>query len=127
MARRSSDRWLPHMSLQTAAGGNRIGRQPCCGAARNAPRRAPVDRTPRAVTLTDDGPRFHAQIGPLLAAIEEPRTKCPAPLPRYAVGSASMSTRGLPAGCWRRACRNFRRTIRRLRSNSWSVTPWAIW
>jgi DNA-binding transcriptional LysR family regulator len=50
------------------------------------------DRTPRAVTLTDDGPRFHAQIGPLLAAIEEPRTKCPAPLPRYAVGSASMST-----------------------------------
>jgi DNA-binding transcriptional LysR family regulator len=29
------------------------------------------DRTPRAVTLTDDGPRFHAQIGPLLAAIEE--------------------------------------------------------
>jgi DNA-binding transcriptional LysR family regulator len=29
------------------------------------------DRTPRAVTLTDDGRRFHAQIGPLLAAIEE--------------------------------------------------------
>jgi DNA-binding transcriptional LysR family regulator len=29
------------------------------------------DRTPRAVTLTDDGHRFHAQIGPLLAAIEE--------------------------------------------------------
>src|SRR5271163_4863901 len=29
------------------------------------------DRTPRAVTLTDEGRRFHAQIGPLLAAIEE--------------------------------------------------------
>jgi len=29
------------------------------------------DRTPRAVTLTDDGRGFHAQIGPLLAAIEE--------------------------------------------------------
>ena len=29
------------------------------------------DRTPRAVTLTDEGRQFHAQIGPLLAAIEE--------------------------------------------------------
>ena len=29
------------------------------------------DRTPRAVTLTDEGRHFHAQIGPLLAAIAE--------------------------------------------------------
>jgi DNA-binding transcriptional LysR family regulator len=29
------------------------------------------DRTPRAVTLTDDGRRFHAQIAPLLAGLEE--------------------------------------------------------
>src|ERR1700686_3613322 len=29
------------------------------------------DRTPRAVTLTDEGRRFHAQIRPLLAGIEE--------------------------------------------------------
>jgi DNA-binding transcriptional LysR family regulator len=29
------------------------------------------DRTPRAVTLTDEGRQFHAQIGPLLAAIEQ--------------------------------------------------------
>jgi DNA-binding transcriptional LysR family regulator len=29
------------------------------------------DRTPRAVTLTDEGRHFHAQIGPLFAAIEE--------------------------------------------------------
>jgi DNA-binding transcriptional LysR family regulator len=29
------------------------------------------DRTPRAVSLTDEGRRFHAQIGPLLAGIEE--------------------------------------------------------
>src|ERR1700722_15370289 len=29
------------------------------------------DRTPRAVTLTDEGRRFHSQIGPLLAGIEE--------------------------------------------------------
>src|SRR5271163_371389 len=29
------------------------------------------DRTPRAVTLTDEGRHFHAQVGPLLAAIEE--------------------------------------------------------
>src|SRR5271169_2112115 len=29
------------------------------------------DRTPRAVTLTDEGRLFHAQIGPLLAAIEQ--------------------------------------------------------
>src|ERR1700744_2696051 len=29
------------------------------------------DRTPRAVTLTDEGRRLHAQIVPLLAALEE--------------------------------------------------------
>jgi DNA-binding transcriptional LysR family regulator len=29
------------------------------------------DRTPRAVLLTDEGRRFHAQVGPLLAGIEE--------------------------------------------------------
>ena len=29
------------------------------------------DRSPRAVTLTDEGRRFHAQIMPLLASIEE--------------------------------------------------------
>jgi DNA-binding transcriptional LysR family regulator len=29
------------------------------------------DRSPRAVVLTDEGRRFHAQIGPLLTAIEE--------------------------------------------------------
>src|SRR5580692_2456962 len=29
------------------------------------------DRTPRAVTLTDEGRRFHAQVLPLLAALEE--------------------------------------------------------
>ena len=31
------------------------------------------DRTPRAVTLTDDGRRFHAQVIPLLAGLEEAR------------------------------------------------------
>src|SRR5579859_4845278 len=29
------------------------------------------DRTPRAVTLTDEGRRFHAQVAPLLAELEE--------------------------------------------------------
>jgi len=29
------------------------------------------DRTPRAVTLTDEGRRFHAQVAPMLAAIED--------------------------------------------------------
>src|ERR1700692_2045621 len=29
------------------------------------------DRTPRAVTLTDEGRRFHAQVLPLLAGLEE--------------------------------------------------------
>jgi DNA-binding transcriptional LysR family regulator len=29
------------------------------------------DRTPRAVTLTDEGRRFHAQVAPLLAGLEE--------------------------------------------------------
>lgn len=29
------------------------------------------DRTPRAVTLTDDGRRFHAQVMPLMAGLEE--------------------------------------------------------
>jgi len=32
------------------------------------------DRSPRAVTLTDEGRRFHAQIVPLLASIEEAAT-----------------------------------------------------
>src|SRR3954471_157897 len=29
------------------------------------------DRTPRAVTLTDEGRRFHAEVAPLLAGLEE--------------------------------------------------------
>src|SRR5947209_5113878 len=29
------------------------------------------DRTPRAVTLTDEGRRFHAQVMPLLAGLED--------------------------------------------------------
>src|ERR1700744_537447 len=29
------------------------------------------DRSPRAVTLTDEGRRFHAQVAPLLAGLEE--------------------------------------------------------
>src|SRR5271155_882574 len=32
------------------------------------------DRTPRAVTLTDEGRRFHAQVTPLLAGLEEAAT-----------------------------------------------------
>src|SRR5580704_11884526 len=32
------------------------------------------DRTPRAVTLTDEGRRFHAQVLPLLAGLEEAAT-----------------------------------------------------
>jgi DNA-binding transcriptional LysR family regulator len=32
------------------------------------------DRSPRAVTLTDEGRRFHAQIMPLLASIEDVAT-----------------------------------------------------
>ncbi len=32
------------------------------------------DRTPRAVTLTDEGRRFHAQVAPLLAGLEEAAT-----------------------------------------------------
>src|SRR3984885_11987206 len=30
-----------------------------------------LDRTPRAVSLTDEGRRFHAQVAPLLAGLEE--------------------------------------------------------
>src|SRR3954447_25288406 len=30
-----------------------------------------LDRTPRAVTLTDEGRRFHARVVPLLAGLEE--------------------------------------------------------
>lgn len=33
------------------------------------------DRTPRAVTLTEEGRRFHAQVTPLLASIEEAATE----------------------------------------------------
>jgi DNA-binding transcriptional LysR family regulator len=33
-----------------------------------------LDRTPRAVTLTDEGRRFHAQVAPLLAGLEEAAT-----------------------------------------------------
>src|ERR1700732_3649110 len=33
------------------------------------------DRTPRAVTLTEEGRRFHAQVMPLLASIEEAATE----------------------------------------------------
>jgi DNA-binding transcriptional LysR family regulator len=34
-----------------------------------------LDRTPRAVSLTDDGRRFHAQVAPLLAGLEEAATQ----------------------------------------------------
>jgi DNA-binding transcriptional LysR family regulator len=34
-----------------------------------------LDRTPRAVLLTDDGRRFHAQVAPLLAGLEEAATQ----------------------------------------------------
>ena len=37
------------------------------------------DRTPRSVTLTDEGRRFHAQVMPLLAGIEEAATEAGAP------------------------------------------------
>src|ERR1700727_3630836 len=33
------------------------------------------DRTPRAVTLTDEGRRFHAQVAPLLAGLEDAATE----------------------------------------------------
>src|SRR3977135_4730645 len=33
------------------------------------------DRTPRSVTLTEEGRRFHAQVIPLLAGIEEAATE----------------------------------------------------
>jgi DNA-binding transcriptional LysR family regulator len=34
-----------------------------------------LDRTPRAVSLTDEGRRFHAQVAPLLAGLEEAATQ----------------------------------------------------
>jgi DNA-binding transcriptional LysR family regulator len=34
-----------------------------------------LDRTPRAVSLTDEGRRFHAQVAPLLAGLEEAATE----------------------------------------------------
>jgi DNA-binding transcriptional LysR family regulator len=37
------------------------------------------DRTPRSVTLTEEGRRFHAQVIPLLAGIEEAATEASAP------------------------------------------------
>jgi DNA-binding transcriptional LysR family regulator len=43
------------------------------------------DRTPRAVTLTDEGRRFHAQVTPLLAGLEDAATEA---------GAAAASVRG---------------------------------
>src|ERR1700679_1539543 len=43
------------------------------------------DRTPRAVTLTDEGRRFHAQVLPLLAGLEEAATEA---------GGAAATVRG---------------------------------
>lgn len=43
------------------------------------------DRNPRAVTLTDEGRRFHAQVAPLLASLEEAATDA---------AQASASVRG---------------------------------
>jgi DNA-binding transcriptional LysR family regulator len=43
------------------------------------------DRNPRAVTLTDEGRRFHAQVAPLLASLEEAAADA---------GQASASVRG---------------------------------
>ena len=75
------------------------------------------DRTPRAVTLTDEGRRFHAQISPLLAAIEEAADE--------AAGAAAVRGRlrvnvdpGLPGWCWLRAFRLFDGLPPSFRSNS---------
>ena len=43
------------------------------------------DRTPRAVTLTDEGRRFHAQVMPLLAGLEDAASEA---------GGAVSSVRG---------------------------------
>jgi DNA-binding transcriptional LysR family regulator len=44
-----------------------------------------LDRTPRAVSLTDEGRRFHTQVAPLLAALEEAASEA---------GEASHAVRG---------------------------------
>ena len=44
------------------------------------------DRTPRAVTLTDEGRRFHAQVTPLLAGLEDAATDAAGSARRCAAG-----------------------------------------
>ena len=44
------------------------------------------DRTPRAVTLTDEGRRFYTHVTPLLAGLDEAAAEAAAPRPRCAAG-----------------------------------------
>ena len=61
------------------------------------------DRNPRAVVLTEEGRRFHAQVAPLLTVIEEAAEGAAGVL-RFGVVSSSTSIRGSPASFWHLAC-----------------------
>ena len=50
-----------------------------------------LDRTPRAVSLTDEGRHFHAQVAPLLAELEEAASE--------AARAASRSSRQAQGEC----------------------------
>src|SRR5258708_14377611 len=50
-----------------------------------------LDRTPRAVSLTDEGRRFHTQVAPLLRGCKRRPPRLPEPPTPSAAGSREMS------------------------------------
>src|SRR5471030_811941 len=70
------------------------------------------DRTTRKVTLTDEGRRFYAQVGPLLAGLEEAVASAAAGAVKVRGGCVSMSIRIFRVSCWGRCWARFWRSIR---------------
>jgi DNA-binding transcriptional LysR family regulator len=74
------------------------------------------DRTPRSVTLTGEGRRFHAQVMPLLAGIEEAATEAAGAAAAVSGKLRVNVIRGSRARCWRPAYPDFWVRIRCSRS-----------
>src|SRR3954465_6483668 len=61
-----------------------------------------LDRTPRAVSLTDEGRRFHAQVAPLLAGLEEAASDAAQSAHAVRGRLKVTSIPGLRDWCWHR-------------------------
>jgi DNA-binding transcriptional LysR family regulator len=65
------------------------------------------DRNPREVSLTEEGRRFHTQVMPLLAGLDEAAAEAAGRRRSCAAGCAYRWTRGSHVSCLRRSSSSF--------------------